>query len=498
VTGVALPIGIVLAAAALIARAAWLSLAPARTVEVVPVVVRAAESAAETPSDGTASGPVQAAGWIEPRPLPIAVTALTDGTIAELTVLEGDRVARGQVVARLIDADARIALERAEGEVARRAALTAAAAVERDRAAGELASLLAPTVALSRATARRQAAAAALEGFAATEAATRAELAGIEDELLRKEPLVESGSVSVAELTRLRLKRGEALAAADALKSRRSALDAALAEADADLLAATRGRELLLSERAARATADAALATAEAEERIARADRDAATLRLERTLIAAPTDGTVLARLAAPGSVVGPSAAGGATVLTLFDPASLQVRADVPNADVGLVGVGMPADITAEALPERVLRGTVLRIGGQADIAKNTVQIKISIDNPPAALRPEMLVRVRLGGASPGAARARVFAPRSHLADGEALVAGASTDGLATIESRIVEIAEGASSDGWVEVRRGLQPGDRLVAPGAARSGERVRIVEQATAPRSSGSTSTEGTDAVH
>src|SRR5205814_3246818 len=76
----------------------------------------------------------RAAGWAEPRPTPTVVTALAEGVVEKLFVVEGQAVEAGEVVARLIDADARLALDAAEADVklregelaAARAALVAA------------------------------------------------------------------------------------------------------------------------------------------------------------------------------------------------------------------------------------------------------------------------------------------------------------------------------------------------------------------------------------
>src|SRR5438105_6703761 len=85
------------------------SLLPARPVSVLSVVT----TSSDVQNEGT---PIfQAAGWIEPRPTPILVTALTEGVVEKLTVVEGQTIKEGHVVARLIQDDARLALEAAEG-----------------------------------------------------------------------------------------------------------------------------------------------------------------------------------------------------------------------------------------------------------------------------------------------------------------------------------------------------------------------------------------------
>ncbi|MEX0791592.1 MAG: biotin/lipoyl-binding protein, partial [Pirellulaceae bacterium] len=79
-------------------------------VTVVPVIV----TRAEVQREGTPL--FQAAGWVEPRPTPINVPALTEGVVEELLVVEGEEVKAGQPVARLIDVDARLAFRRAKAQ----------------------------------------------------------------------------------------------------------------------------------------------------------------------------------------------------------------------------------------------------------------------------------------------------------------------------------------------------------------------------------------------
>ena len=52
----------------------------------------------------------KASGWIEPDPFPIRVTSLYSGVVKEVHVLEGQQIQKGQVIATLIDEDARLVL----------------------------------------------------------------------------------------------------------------------------------------------------------------------------------------------------------------------------------------------------------------------------------------------------------------------------------------------------------------------------------------------------
>lgn len=273
----------------------------------------------------------------------------------------------------------------------------------------------------------------------------QAERDAMQDELSRKTKLLASGAVSAGEVARLDLKVQGASAACDQAK----------------------------------------------------AMRDDAALALERTLVRAPSAGLVMARLAAPGSFVGMDA-DTAGVVQLFDPASLQVRTDVPLADAGRLAPGQRAEVQVDALPGRTVPGRIVRLVQQADIAKNTVQAKVLLEDPPEGLFPDMLARVRIrtgaasaGGSSApvaggGSARSEVVVPESACVgaamrdDGlrvaQIPVISGVRDGIGTVEVRTVTLAPADDGAGWTVAIDGLRPGD-LVAPSAsAYAGRAVRV----------------------
>src|SRR5262249_31066481 len=99
------------------------SLLPSRPVTVVPVLTTRGEVSRE-------GEPLfQSAGWVEPRPTPVLVPALTEGVVEKLMVVEGQEGKAGETVASLIDADRRLALGSAEADLRlRQAELTSARA----------------------------------------------------------------------------------------------------------------------------------------------------------------------------------------------------------------------------------------------------------------------------------------------------------------------------------------------------------------------------------
>ncbi len=490
-TRLVLPLAVIGAAAGLLlytARDVWL---PAVAVRALPVVLKSVDATA-----AAGSVAVQAPGWLEPDPHPVFVTALTLGTVAEVIALEGHVVKAGDVVARLVDIDARLGRDRALAEARdRRAALAAATA---ERAAAKLA-----IAELIERTAARDASGAALAEVAAEAAkleavivAAGARVAATRDEFERKSKLVEARAVSPGEVERLRLRVVAEAADQTAAAAGRPVLAAKQRAAQAVALAAARAFELRIEETRNAALAEAAVERAHAAVALAEVALAEAELALARTEIKASSDGVVLRRLVSPGSPLMREGEHPLHVVHLYDPRKLQVRVEVPLADASLVGVGQRAEVIVEALPERRFVARVTRLVHEADIARNTVQVKVALDDPDPLLKPEMLARVRFFGsasvastgttaAATGSARQRVMAPRAGVRrNAETASAWVVVDlsaGRGRAASRTLELAPGADGEGdWVEVRAGLLAGDLVIVdpPAGLAAGSRVRVTE--------------------
>jgi multidrug efflux pump subunit AcrA (membrane-fusion protein) len=175
----------------------------------------------------------------------------------------------------------------------------------------------------------------------------------------------------------------------------------------------------------------------------------------------------------------------------------LQVRVDVPLADFSKLRVGSRAEVVTEALPELVLHGKLIRIVHEANIQRNTVPVKVAIENPSEVLKPEMLARVRFYGDTPTKSSTRgvnagtdnggglrLLVPKQALLDQQAELArvwmvkhDARTSGMIASSQEITTAP--SNVPGFVEVLSGLQAGDRVIvdAPSDLQDGHRVRIL---------------------
>ena len=136
-----LPLFFIGAAVALLMVTGWQALRPVQPVDAIAVAIRPVETSA--PMRQTGGGLVQAPGWVEADPFSTYVPALTSGIVEDVLVLEGDTVRKGQVVANLVDDDARLVLERSKAILAQREGELAAAKAALKAAETELRELVA-------------------------------------------------------------------------------------------------------------------------------------------------------------------------------------------------------------------------------------------------------------------------------------------------------------------------------------------------------------------
>jgi HlyD family secretion protein len=474
---IVVPAVILSVAAAILAVAAIDAFREAPKARVTPVAVVRSLSAAPALEGG-----IQAAGWIEPAPFALEVRALREGVVGEVLALEGARVEKDELLATLVAADAEIGLREARAELrVAEADVSAREAVA--RAAEEL---LARAIEPER---RLRIAENALSESTALAAVLDAEIAQAtllareaRDLFERRSELAAVGAAAEGDARRLGLQADALDARVRALEAERPARAARRRTAEAELAAAREAREALVSERGARDEAVAELAHARAQRDLKEAALAAAELALLRSEIRAPRAATVLTRSAVPGARAGGD---GPPLFTLYDPSQLQVRCDIPLKEAARLAVGMRAEVRSEALPDARFAGAVVRIVPQGDLEKNTVQCKVLVEAPDAALRPDMLVRVRITTSDSGTrgGSEAVAVPREALRavddaarEADVLVA-IPTGALARVERR--RIALGAAREGgWIEVTGGLAAGDRVVLDASIEAGSRIDPVE--------------------
>ncbi len=162
------------------------------------------------------------------------------------------------------------------------------------------------------------------------------------------------------------------------------------AQAQLEIEQAVRGLEVLRREK------DAKIAEAQATITRLQAEAGISAAQLEQTVLRAPFDGVVVARVIDPGAVVGP----GTPLLTVADDRSFELRMSIPDAALASLATGRSATVTVDTLPDAVFPGTVLRIAPSADARAKKIDVDLRVENPGGALKSGMFARVQFPLAS--------------------------------------------------------------------------------------------------
>lgn len=139
-------------------------------------------------------------------------------------------------------------------------------------------------------------------------------------------------------------------------------------------------------------------------------------------------------------------------------------------------------------IPGQTFNGRVLRIIGQADLQRNTLQAKVAINEPDPRLRPEVLCRVEFwsldsnnSSERTGSGSHALWIPADALVSDQTEQQVWVVDPLTqTVTQRNIKLHP-AKRDGFRRVADGLRANERIVVGGNSNRlevGQRVKEVE--------------------
>jgi membrane fusion protein (multidrug efflux system) len=278
-------------------------------------------------------------------------------------------------------------------------------------------------------------------------------------------------------IVRLNFRDGEYVRRGDVIAElARSEEAAGLNEAQARLTEAqqqlTRLRQLQERGFATNARVDEQVAMVNA----ARAQAGAVQAQIGDRVIRAPFSGVVGLRRISPGATV----TAGTEIATISDLSQIKLDFSLPETFLAAMRVGQAIEARAAAYPDTLFRGQVESIEPTVDPVTRSVTVRAVLPNPDARLKPGMLMTVNV-----------IANPRTAPAVPElALVAERDRSFVFKVDPENTALKTpvevGVRQEGMVEVKRGLRPGDRVVAEGTikVRDGGKVRT---APAPAASG-----------
>jgi cobalt-zinc-cadmium efflux system membrane fusion protein len=246
------------------------------------------------------------------------------------------------------------------------------------------------------------------------------------------------------------------------------------AMADLELARSNHEREKRLFERGAGAGKN--LQSAEAELKVAAAVLDAAEKKLHilgfseemvgragetheinpQITLFAPIAGTVVENSLVVGGMVDQASG----ILTLLDPRTLCVDADVYERDIAKVHKGQDVEITVPAFPGLKFLGKIQYIGDVLKEETRTVTVRTEVENKGLRLKPGMFASLRI--VLDEQSRALVVPDSAVLDDGNEKILFVKKDDV--FHPRVVTL--GSKINGFLEVLQGVAEGDQVVTSG--------------------------------
>jgi cobalt-zinc-cadmium efflux system membrane fusion protein len=174
----------------------------------------------------------------------------------------------------------------------------------------------------------------------------------------------------------------------------------------------------------------------------------------------APIDGVVLRRSVTLGQAVERAT----DAFQIADTEHVWVNLDLYEKDLPRVHAGQRVEIRADAYPSEVFKGRVAYVVPEVDQATRTAKVRIALPNPGGKLSFGQLITARLVGDPSRMATPVLAIPRAAIqrVEGRTVVFVQTTAGF---QRRFVEL--GFSTGDEVEIRRGVEAGERVVADGA-------------------------------
>jgi len=354
---------------------------------------------------------ITAAGAVRPVKT-VNISPKTSGRLARLFVEQGDRVVKGQVIAEMDRSDLEGRLQEVEGTIAQ-----AKARLDRLR-----------------------------EG-------TRTEQVG------QAQARLESFKVGLT-LSQSRYKRNQELFETGAIAQ--DALDAARVgyeQAQAQVTESSKNLEELK-----RGPRRQEISEAQAQVQQAQGQRTVIQSQLNDTILRAPFAGVVTQRYATEGAIVTPTTTASTTasatsssIVTLAG--TLEVLADVPEAEIGAVIPEQKVEVRSEAFPDQVFPGVVRLISPEAVVVQNVTSFQVRVRLlPQDKLRSGMNVTALFVGKSiPKALAVPTVAIVTGKGQTGVLVPGSEPD-----QPKFVPVTIGPTSGQETQIIQGVAEGQKV------------------------------------
>jgi multidrug efflux pump subunit AcrA (membrane-fusion protein) len=197
-------------------------------------------------------------------------------------------------------------------------------------------------------------------------------------------------------------------------------------------------------------------------------------------VVKAPISGTVVSLPAQVGMTISQSL----SLARIAGGNALEIKVYVAERFISKMALRLPCEITLDAYPGEIFRGSITEISPVVDPASRTMEVKLNVENPGSRLKVGMFAKVRIvterknnivkipsGAMIQRFGQNYIFAVETDPADPAFRIARRKT------------IVPGILIDGVLEVQQGLLPDEEVIVRGQTLldDGSRINVIDRVT-----------------
>ena len=193
-------------------------------------------------------------------------------------------------------------------------------------------------------------------------------------------------------------------------------------------------------------------------------------------VVRAPVEGTVVALPAQLGMTVSQVV----PLARIAGGVGLEIRLYVAERFISRISINQPCEITLDAWPGEVFRGSVSEVSPTLDTASRTMEIRVNVDNPGARLKAGMFAKVRvITEQKNDIVKIPVAGMLNRFGEQYVFIVDLSDPAAPVARKRLV--VPGILIDGVQEIAQGLAPNEEVVIRGQTllEDGSRINVIER-------------------
>ncbi|MDR1446538.1 MAG: efflux RND transporter periplasmic adaptor subunit [Treponema sp.] len=196
-------------------------------------------------------------------------------------------------------------------------------------------------------------------------------------------------------------------------------------------------------------------------------------------IAAAPVGGTVVSLPAQVGMTISQAV----PLARIAAGSALEIKLYVAERFISKISMGLPCEISLDAWPGEVFRGTISEVSPVVDPASRTMEVRVNVDNPGSRLKAGMFAKVRIiTERKNNIVKIPAGTLIERLGEEYVFTVEADPENAGGLVARKSIIQPGIVIDGVMEVQDGLNADTEIVVRGQTllTDGARINVIEKA------------------